>query len=70
MGRDYDAAVMAGGQIGFGLGATANAIASMKSIVENFGPAPRAFLVVPIVGSFFVDLFNAVNITVFLNLSQ
>lgn len=70
MGRDYDAAVMAGGQIGFGLGATANAIASMKSIVENFGPAPRAFLVVPIVGSFFVDLFNAVNITVFLNLSR
>ena len=70
MGGDFDAAVMAGGQIGFGLGATANAIASMKSLVENFGPAPRAFLVVPIVGSFLVDLFNAVNITVFLNLAR
>jgi ESS family glutamate:Na+ symporter len=68
MGRDYEAAVMAGGQLGFGLGATANAIASMKSLVESFGPAPRAFLVVPIVGSFLVDLFNAFNITAFLNL--
>jgi len=68
MGRDYNAAVMAGGHCGFGLGATPNAVANMKSLVESFGPAPRAFLVVPIVGAFLSDLTNALNITVFLNL--
>lgn len=68
MGRDYDAAVMVSGHCGFGLGATANAVANMKALVERFGPAPRAFLVVPIVGSFLVDLCNALNITFFLNL--
>jgi ESS family glutamate:Na+ symporter len=68
LGRDFDAAVLAGGHCGFGLGATSNAIASMKALVERFGPAPRAFLVLPIVGAFLVDLFNAANITVFLNL--
>lgn len=68
MGKDYEAAVMAGGQCGFGLGATVNAIATMKTIVESFGPAPRSFLVVPIVGSFLLDLCNALNITFFLNI--
>jgi ESS family glutamate:Na+ symporter len=67
MGRDFDAAIMAGGHCGFGLGATPNAVANMKSLVENFGPAPRAFLVVPIVGGFLIDFFNAMNITIFLN---
>lgn len=68
MGRDYDAAVMASGHCGFGLGATPNAVANMKSLVESFGSAPRAFLVVPIVGAFLIDLTNALNITLFLNL--
>lgn len=68
MGRDYDAAVMAGGHCGFGLGATSNAIASMKVLVERFGPAPRAFLVIPIVGAVLIDFTNALNITLFLNL--
>jgi ESS family glutamate:Na+ symporter len=68
MGRDFDAAVMAGGHCGFGLGATPNAVANMKVLVEKFGPAPRAFLVVPIVGAFLIDFVNATNITVFLNL--
>jgi ESS family glutamate:Na+ symporter len=67
-GRDFDAAVIAGGHCGFGLGATPNAVANMKVLVEHFGPAPRAFLVVPIVGAFLIDLVNATNITVFLNL--
>jgi len=67
MGRDYDAGVMAGGHCGFGLGATPNAVANMKSIVEKYGPAPRAFLVVPIVGAFLLDFLNAMNITFFLN---
>ncbi len=68
MGRDFDAAVMAGGHCGFGLGATPNAIANMRALVEAFGPAPRAFLVLPIVGAFLIDLVNAFNITFFLNL--
>ena len=68
MGRDYDAAVMAAGHCGFGLGATPNAVANMKALVERFGSAPRAFLVVPIVGAFLIDFVNATNITLFLNL--
>ncbi len=68
MGRDFEAAVMAGGHCGFGLGATPNAVANMKALVEKFGPAPRAFLVVPVVGAFLIDLVNALNITFFLNL--
>jgi ESS family glutamate:Na+ symporter len=68
MGRDYDAAVMAGGHCGFGLGATPNAVANMESIVERFGPAPRAFLVVPMVGAFFIDFTNALVITLFISL--
>ncbi len=68
MGRDYDAAVMAGGHCGFGLGATPNAVANMEAIVERFGPAPRAFLVVPMVGAFFIDFTNALIITFFINI--
>jgi len=68
MGRDYDAAVMAGGHCGFGLGATPNAVANMGSVVERYGPAPRAFLVVPMVGAFFIDFSNALILTTYLNL--
>lgn len=68
MGRDYDAAVIAGGHCGFGMGATPSAVANMKSLVERFGDAPRAFLVLPMVGAFFIDFSNAVIITTFLNL--
>jgi len=67
MGRDYDAAVMGGGFAGFMLGTTANAMAVMRTIVEKFGPAPRAFLVAPIIGAFFIDFTNAIVITAFLN---
>jgi glutamate:Na+ symporter, ESS family len=67
MGRDYDAAVMAAGHCGFGLGATPNAVANMTSLVERFGPAPRAFLVVPMVGAFFIDFTNALVITAYIN---
>ena len=66
MGKDFDAAVMAGGHCGFGLGATPNAVANMKALVENFGPAPRAFLVVPIVGAFLIDFLNSINISFFI----
>ncbi len=68
MGKDYDAAVMSGGFCGFALGTTANAMANMKALVDRFGRAPRAFLVVPLVGAFFIDFTNALIITLFLNL--
>jgi ESS family glutamate:Na+ symporter len=67
MGRDYESAVMAGGLIGFALGTTANALTNMRVLVERYGPAPRAFLVVPLVGAFFIDFINALIITAFLN---
>jgi ESS family glutamate:Na+ symporter len=67
MGRDYDSAVMSTGFVGFMMGTIANAMACMKSLVERFGKAPRAFLVVPMVGAFFIDFTNAVIITIFLN---
>jgi len=68
MGRDYDAAVMSSGFCGFMLGITANAMANMEALAEKYGTAPRAFLVVPIVGAFFIDFTNALIITLFLNL--
>ena len=68
MGRDYDAAVTSAGHVGFGLGITANAVATMDAVTEKFGPAPRAFLIVTIVGAFLIDLTNALTITLFLNL--
>ncbi len=67
MGRNYEAAVMSGGFIGFMLGTTANAMAVMRAVVERYGPAPRAYLVAPIVGAFFIDFTNALIITLFLN---
>jgi glutamate:Na+ symporter, ESS family len=68
MGRDYDAAVMCGGFAGFMLGTTANAMAVMRSLVERYGIAARAFLVAPLVGAFFLDFTNALIITLFVNL--
>ena len=68
MGRDYEGAVIASGFCGFMLGTTANAMANMEALVERYGPAPRAFLVVPMVGAFFIDFTNALLITGFLNL--
>ena len=59
MGRDYDAAVLAAGHCGFGLGATPTAVANMQSVTERFGPSHKAFLIVPMVGAFFVDLINS-----------
>lgn len=67
MGKDYDAAVMSGGFIGFMLGTTANAMAVMRTLVQRYGMAPRAFLVAPLVGAFFIDFTNALSITAFMN---
>lgn len=70
MGKDYDAAVMSGGFAGVMLGTTANAMAVMRSVVERYGIAPRAFLVVPIVGGFFLDFSNTLIITLSVNLQR
>jgi ESS family glutamate:Na+ symporter len=67
MGRDYDSAVISGGFAGFMLGTTANAMANMEALVQRYGPSPKAFLVVPIVGAFLIDFTNAIIITVFVN---
>ncbi|WIF94174.1 sodium/glutamate symporter [Caminicella sporogenes] len=68
MGRDYEAAVMACGHCGFGMGATPNAMANMSALSEKYGPAPRAFFILPLIGSLFIDFFNAGIITFFMNL--
>lgn len=66
LGADYDAAVMCSGYAGLGLGATPTAIANMTAVTKSLGPAPRAFVVVPLVGAFFIDLSNAVVINLLL----
>lgn len=68
MGRNYDAAVLAAGHCGFGLGATPTAIANMQAVTQRFGPSQIAFLVVPMVGAFFIDIANAVVIKLYLAL--
>ena len=67
MGRDYESAVTSAGFCGFMLGITSNAVASMEELVEKFGAAPRAFLVVPIVGAFLIDFTNSLIITAMAN---
>ena len=59
MGRDYDAAVMSTGHCGFGLGATPNAMANMETFTRANGPSVKAFFIIPIVGSLFIDFINA-----------
>jgi ESS family glutamate:Na+ symporter len=66
LGRDYDAAVMTAGFIGFGLGATPTAMANMTAVTQRHGPSHVAFLAVPLVGAFFIDVLNAVVIRTFL----
>ncbi len=68
MGRDYEAAVMTSAFCGFGMGATPNAMANMQAVTKNYGPAPQAYFIVPLVGSLFIDFFNGLIITLFLNI--
>ena len=70
MGRDYDAAVISGGFCGFMLGTTANSLACMGVLTEKYGPAPRAYLVVPLVGAFLIDFANALIITTMANFAR
>ena len=67
MRSDYDAAVLAAGTCGFGMGATPNAMANMQAVTEKYLPSVKAFLLVPIVGSMFADFLNSLTITFFIN---
>ncbi|HJF28357.1 sodium/glutamate symporter [Acinetobacter bohemicus] len=66
MGKNYDAAVLAAGHCGFGMGATPTAVANMQAITNTYGPSHKAFLIVPLCGAFFVDLINATVIQMIL----
>ena len=68
MGKDYDAAVIATGHCGFGMGASPNAIANMETFTKANGYSPKAFFVVPIVGAMFIDFINAPIITFFIEI--
>ena len=68
MGRNYDAAVLAAGTCGFGMGATPNAMANMQALTEKYVPSVKAYLLVPIIGSMFADFLNSLTITFFTNL--
>lgn len=68
MGRDHEAAVMSAGYFGFMMGTTANALACMGELSNKYGPAPRAFFVVSLVGAFLIDFINALFITQSINL--
>ncbi|WP_347707462.1 sodium/glutamate symporter [Colidextribacter sp. OB.20] len=68
MGRNYDAAVLAAGSCGFGMGATPNAMANMQALTDRFVPSVKAYILVPIVGSMFADFINSITITFFINL--
>jgi glutamate:Na+ symporter, ESS family len=68
MGRDYDAAVLAAGHVGFALSSTAAALAIMKTLTQQRGPSPLAFVIVPMVGAFFIDIINAIMIQGYLAL--
>lgn len=70
MGRDYEAAVAAAGYSGFMLGVTANALAAMEELERKHGPAPQAFLVVPLVGAFLIDFTDALLLTLAANVAS
>ncbi|HEY4553615.1 MAG TPA: sodium/glutamate symporter [Bacillaceae bacterium] len=68
LGKNYDAAVMVAGFAGHGLGATPNAMANMSAVTQKFGPSRKAFLIVPVVGAFLVDVFAMPIIITTINL--
>lgn len=68
MGKDYDAAVLAAGTCGFGMGATPNAMANMQVLCDRYAPSVKAYLLVPLIGSLFADFINSLVITLFINI--
>lgn len=69
MGKDYDAAVLAAGTCGFGMGATPNAMANMQVLCDRYAPSVKAYLLVPLIGSLFADFINSLVITLFINIT-
>jgi ESS family glutamate:Na+ symporter len=68
MGKTYESAIISSGFVGFMMGTTANALANMSSLTRKYGIAPKAFLIVPLVGSCFIDFINAAFITAMINI--
>lgn len=68
MGRNYDAVLLATGQLGFGLGSTATAMVNVQAVTHRHGHSPLAFLLIPVMGAFLIDLVNALTIQAFLML--
>lgn len=68
MGRDYDAAILAAGTCGFGMGATPNAMANMQVLCEKYAPSVKAYLLIPLIGSLFADFINSLVIAFFINI--
>ncbi|HEY7885363.1 MAG TPA: sodium/glutamate symporter [Cellvibrionaceae bacterium] len=66
LGRSYDAACISAGFIGMGLGATPVGIANMNALTSRFGPSPKAYLVIPLLGAFFIDIANATLVQILL----
>ena len=68
LGKTYDSAIMSSGYIGLALGATPTAIANMTAVTQKFGASPQAFIIIPLIGAFFIDISNAIIIKVMINL--
>jgi ESS family glutamate:Na+ symporter len=66
-GRNYESAALTAGFMGFGMGAIPNAVANLEAITKEFGPAPMAYFLIPLVGGVFTDLINVAILTVMLN---
>ncbi len=66
-GRNYESAALCAGTVGFGMGATPNAVANVEALMLEHGPAPMAYFMVPILGGMFIDIINVSILTVFLN---
>ena len=62
LGANYEAAIMSSGYVGLVLGATPTAIANMTAVTKHYGPSPQAFIVVPLIGAFFIDIANSLII--------
>jgi ESS family glutamate:Na+ symporter len=62
MGRNYDAALLATGHLGFAMGSTATAMVNVQAVAERYGHSPLAFLLIPVMGAFLIDVANALII--------
>lgn len=68
MGKDYDAIVLSAGHCGFGLGATATAVANIQAVTNVYGHSFKSFLIIPMVGAFFIDILNALILNIFISI--